>query len=138
MTQKREFVDNVSGGKFQTPPAQLSNIHFPTKDCIAANANASNAKMESTKELNFDLNDVYDDSEECMEPLERSDAPICVENGSAGYPIWIHQDSDKSSPPQTSGNSGSLSTQSPSSSSGEAQVLLPIICICLLVVTSNN
>ncbi|XP_063937983.1 squamosa promoter-binding-like protein 1 isoform X2 [Daucus carota subsp. sativus] len=122
MTQKREFVDNVSGGKFQTPPAQLSNIHFPTKDCIAANANASNAKMESTKELNFDLNDVYDDSEECMEPLERSDAPICVENGSAGYPIWIHQDSDKSSPPQTSGNSGSLSTQSPSSSSGEAQV----------------
>lgn len=122
MTQKREFMDIVSGEKFQTPPAQLSNIHITTRDCIAVNANASDTRMENIKEFNIDLNNVYDDSEECMEPSERCDAPICVRNGSAGYPIWIHQDSDKSSPPQTSANSGSLSTQSPSSSSGEAQI----------------
>lgn len=128
MAQKREFMDIVSGEKFRTPPAQLSNIHIPTRDCIAVNANASNTGMEKIKEFNIDLNDVYDDSEECMEPLEICDAPICVRNVSASYPVWIHQDSDKSSPPQTSANSGSLSTQSPSSSSGEAQVLLLIVC----------
>lgn len=115
-------MDIVSGEKFQTFPAQLSNSRIPAKDCIAVNANASITRMERIKEFNIDLNNVYDDPEECMDPLERSDAPICVRNGSAGYPIWIQQDSDKSSPPQTSGNSGSLSTQSPSSSSGEAQV----------------
>lgn len=128
MAQKRELMDIVSGEKFQTSPAQLSNIHIPTKDCIAVNANASNTRMERIKEFNIDLNNVYDDTEECMEPLERCDAPIYVRNGSAGYPIWIHQESNKSSPPQTSANSGSLSTQSPSSSSGEAQVLLLIVC----------
>lgn len=121
-------MDIVSGEKFQTPPAQLSSIHISSKDCIAVNANASNTRMERIKEFNIDLNDVYDDSEECMEPSERRHPPVCIRNGSAGYPIWIHQDSDKSSPPQTSANSGSLSTQSPSSSSGEAQVLLLIFC----------
>lgn len=128
MTQKREFMDIVSGEKFQTSPAQLSNIHISTKDCIAVNANAPNTGMGRIKEFDIDLNDVYDDSEECMEPSERCHPPVCVRNGSAGYPIWIHQDSDKSSPPQTSANSGSLSTQSPASSSGEAQVLLLIFC----------
>ncbi|KAL8100492.1 squamosa promoter-binding-like protein 1 isoform X2 [Apium graveolens] len=115
-------LQDAVASRGQTPPAQLSNIPISGKDCIAGNANASNTRMERIKEFNIDLNDVYDDSEECMEPSERCHPPVCVRNECAGYPIWIHQDSDKSSPPQTSANSGSLSTQSPSSSSGEAKV----------------
>lgn len=63
--------------------------------------------------LEIDLNSPYDDSHDDLENL-----------GSCHVPInpGIHRDSHKSSPPQTSGNSDSTFTQSPSSSSGESQV----------------
>ncbi|KAL6193544.1 hypothetical protein ACLB2K_034628 [Fragaria x ananassa] len=62
--------------------------------------------------LEIDLNSPYDDSHDDLENL-----------GSCHVPInpGIHHDSHKSSPPQTSGNSDSTFTQSPSSSSGESQ-----------------
>ncbi|XP_071692076.1 squamosa promoter-binding-like protein 1 isoform X2 [Rutidosis leptorrhynchoides] len=59
---------------------------------------------------NIDLNIVYDDSQDCNEPNENID----------NVPLWLRHP-HKSSPPQTSGDSGSTPTQSPSSSSGEAQ-----------------
>lgn len=71
---------------------------------------------------NFDLNDVYVDSDDGMDEIERSTVPQGLGAVSIGCPSWVQQDSHQSSPPQTSGNSDSASAQSPSSSSGEAQV----------------
>lgn len=68
---------------------------------------------------NFDLNDVYVDSDDGIDDIERSTVPQGLGTVSIGCPSWVQQES---SPPQTSGNSDSASAQSPSSSSGEAQV----------------
>ncbi|KAK4418001.1 Squamosa promoter-binding-like protein 1 [Sesamum alatum] len=67
---------------------------------------------------NFDLNDIYVDSDDGMDDTERSTIPQGL---GIGCPSWAQQESHQSSPPQTSGNSDSASAQSPSSSSGEAQ-----------------
>ncbi|CAI9119054.1 OLC1v1020717C1 [Oldenlandia corymbosa var. corymbosa] len=76
------------------------------------------ATVVKAKMNNIDLNNVYDDSEDCMESAQGSDGPIIFGKTS---PSWMYQDPNKYSPPQASGNSGSTSTLSPSSSSGEAQ-----------------
>lgn len=73
-----------------------------------------------TKMNNFDLNDIYVDSDDGTEDLERLPVSTNLATSSVDYP-WTQQDSHQSSPPQTSGNSDSASAQSPSSSSGEAQ-----------------
>ncbi|KAJ4849884.1 hypothetical protein Tsubulata_034686 [Turnera subulata] len=70
---------------------------------------------------NFDLNDIYIDSDDGTEDVERSPLPANLGTSSIDCPSWIQQDSHQSSPPQTSGNSDSASAQSPSSSSGDAQ-----------------
>ncbi|KAM5568552.1 hypothetical protein ABKV19_016219 [Rosa sericea] len=69
----------------------------------------------------IDLNNTYDDSQEYLENLGNSHVPVNPGTESHGGPFWIQRDSQKSSPPQTSGNSDSTATRSPSSSSGEAQ-----------------
>ncbi|XP_057753182.1 squamosa promoter-binding-like protein 1 [Arachis stenosperma] len=69
---------------------------------------------------NIDLNNVYDDTQDCAENPKKSSAPV-GEVRSLDHPLWLQCNSLKSSPPQTSINSDSTSTQSPSSSSGEAQ-----------------
>ena len=70
------------------------------------------APTKSATPLEIDLNSPYDDSQDDLENLESSQ--VTLNPG-------IHQDSHKSSPPQTSGNSDSTFTQSPSSSSGKSQ-----------------
>ncbi|KAG6410008.1 hypothetical protein SASPL_128054 [Salvia splendens] len=70
---------------------------------------------------NFDLNDIYVDSDDGTDDMERSTAPQGLGVVTVGCPSWVQQESHQSSPPQTSGNSDSASAQSPSSSSGEAQ-----------------
>ncbi|XP_051141940.1 squamosa promoter-binding-like protein 1 [Andrographis paniculata] len=69
----------------------------------------------------FDLNDVYVDSDDGTDEMERSAIPQGSGAVSVGCPSWVQQVSRQSSPRQTSGNSDSPSAQSPSSSSGEAQ-----------------
>ncbi|XP_037496239.1 squamosa promoter-binding-like protein 1 [Jatropha curcas] len=70
---------------------------------------------------NFDLNDIYIDSDDGAEDIERSPVPTNMGTSSLDCPSWVQQDSHQSSPPQTSGNSDSASAQSPSSSNGDAQ-----------------
>ncbi|XP_027353530.1 squamosa promoter-binding-like protein 1 isoform X2 [Abrus precatorius] len=86
-----------------------------------AYSEARDSTAGQTKMNNFDLNDIYVDSDDGIEDIER--LPVSGNLGttsSLDYP-WMQQDSHQSSPPQTSGNSDSASAQSPSSSSGEAQ-----------------
>ncbi|KAL8216285.1 hypothetical protein R6Q57_023122 [Mikania cordata] len=90
-------------GTLQTPtPGQIT---FPLN-------NKAPGEDGKTKLNNIDLNMVYDDSQDCgFENPENTD----------NLPLWLRHQPQKSSPPHTSGNSGSTATQSPSSSSGEAQ-----------------
>lgn len=110
MTQKREIIDVAHDGNLQT---QQSSALIPIQGGTPAKANDLHTSVGRMKLLNIDLNNVYDDSENCMENLEDFDDPVNVAS---------HQGSHKASPPQTSGNSGSTSTQSPSSSSEEVSI----------------
>ncbi|MCI03723.1 squamosa promoter-binding-like protein 12-like, partial [Trifolium medium] len=101
------------------------------KPSISNSPPASSEARDSSAQIkmnNFDLNDIYIDSDDGTEDLERLPVSTNLGTSSVDYP-WAQQDSHQSSPPQTSGNSDSASAQSPSSSSGEAQVcLLMLFC----------
>ncbi|KAK1407780.1 hypothetical protein QVD17_39407 [Tagetes erecta] len=93
----------IHKGALQSPAP--SQITFPSN-------NKAPNEGGKTKLYNIDLNMVYDDSQDCsFENPENTD----------NLPLWLRHHPHKSSPTQTSGNSGSTATQSPSSSSGEAQ-----------------
>lgn len=96
------------------------------KPSVSNSPPAYSEARDSTAQIkmnNFDLNDIYIDSDDGMEDLGRLPVSTNLGTSSLDYP-WTQQDSHQSSPPQTSGNSDSASAQSPSSSSGEAQVCL--------------
>ncbi|ESR57835.1 Squamosa promoter-binding-like protein 12 [Citrus sinensis] len=92
-------------------PQQVSLPHD------ARGAEDQDGNVAQIKMNNFDLNDVYIDSDDGTEDVERSPVPANLGTSSIDCPSWVRQDSQQSSPPQTSGNSDSASAQSPSSSS---------------------
>lgn len=96
-------------------PQQAVHSHG-TRAVEAQRSNGGQMKMN-----NFDLNDVYIDSDDGTDDTERSPVPLNLASSSLDCPSWVQQDSHQSSPPQTSGNSDSASAQSPSSSTGDAQ-----------------
>jgi hypothetical protein len=102
-------VDDARGGDIQNTSSKPSISNSPPAYSEVRDSTAGQIKMN-----NFNLNDIYIDSDDGTEDVERS--PIPVNMGTSSL------DSHQSSPPQTSGNSDSASAQSPSSSSGEAQV----------------
>ncbi|KAL6952972.1 hypothetical protein U1Q18_041380 [Sarracenia purpurea var. burkii] len=114
---KRTFTDNTHRGPLQTSSA----IPCPVRDSIPAKASVPENGVGRKKLSDIDLNNVYDDSQENGEHLESYRAPVNLGIGSLDCALLGRQDFQKSSPPQTSRNSGSTSTMSPSSSSGEAQ-----------------
>ncbi|CAH1454521.1 unnamed protein product [Lactuca virosa] len=73
---------------------------------VEANNGGMEGRVGKMKLNNIDLNMVYDESQDGMETAENID----------NVPLWL-----RGHPPQTSGNSASTATQSPSSSSGEPQ-----------------
>ncbi|OIT02312.1 PREDICTED: squamosa promoter-binding-like protein 1 [Nicotiana attenuata] len=113
MPQKRLDAHDVRLEDARTASSQSPGILFPP---IQSNSQAYAQGRGSTtgrsKLIDFDLNDVYVDSDDNIEDIDRS--PVQC-------PSWLQQDSHQSSPPQTSGNSDSASAQSPSSSSGDTQ-----------------
>jgi hypothetical protein len=95
-------IEVTGDGRDRIPPASQPNVVF--------NSNVVERRVNLN---NIDLNSVYDDSQDCLE--DYNGTPVNKEP--IGCPLWVN----KSSPPQTSGNTGSTSTQSPSSSTEEAQ-----------------
>eukprot|EP00262_Sarcandra_glabra_P004572 TRINITY_DN15665_c3_g2_i2.p1 TRINITY_DN15665_c3_g2~~TRINITY_DN15665_c3_g2_i2.p1 ORF type:complete len:950 (-),score=169.80 TRINITY_DN15665_c3_g2_i2:156-3005(-) len=77
--------------------------------------------VERIKVNNFDLNNIYNDSQDCVAGPERAPAAANLVTGSVDCPSCVLHDSHQTSPPQTSGNSDSASPQSASSSNGDAQ-----------------
>ncbi|KAK3148865.1 hypothetical protein QOZ80_3AG0209700 [Eleusine coracana subsp. coracana] len=80
----------------------------------------ANLEPRACKVKDFDLNDTCDDMEGFENGQEDSPTPAFKAADSPNCPSWMQQDSTQS-PPQTSGNSDSTSTQSLSSSNGDAQ-----------------
>ncbi|KAK6160936.1 hypothetical protein DH2020_004317 [Rehmannia glutinosa] len=113
LTQKGVLTHNASTSQ--------SALLFPTNASSSIKEHGSDTTVGRTKLNNIDLNYVYDGSQDCMEELPNTFAPEHLGNMSSAGPLWLYKDFQKSSPPQNSGNSGSTSTQSPSTSSGEAQ-----------------
>ncbi|KAJ1425611.1 Ankyrin repeat [Sesbania bispinosa] len=101
-------------------PHLMSSIKPSISNSPPSYSDARDSAARQIKMNNFDLNDVYIDSDDGMEDLERLPVSSNLVTSSLDYP-WTQQDSHQSSPPQTSGNSDSGSAHSPSSSSGEAQ-----------------
>ncbi|XP_057958991.1 squamosa promoter-binding-like protein 1 isoform X2 [Malania oleifera] len=114
LVEKRVSTDYAQDG---TPSASQSKI----LDSIASKAKAQERSGGRIELNSIDLNNVYDDSHDSIENLERSHVPANPGIGSCGYPLLVQNDSHKSSPPQISGNSDSASGQSLSSSCGEVQ-----------------
>ncbi|RDX63790.1 Squamosa promoter-binding-like protein 1, partial [Mucuna pruriens] len=98
----------------------VSSIKPSISNSPPAYSEARDSTAGQIKMNNFDLNDIYIDSDDGLEDLERLPVSTNIVTSSLDYQ-WTQQDSHQSSPPQTSGNSDSASAQSPSSSSGEAQ-----------------
>ncbi|CAK7326240.1 unnamed protein product [Dovyalis caffra] len=121
LVQKRILDNDVQGGKLQARSGSQSISLFPSGNNLPAKTNEREATVGRIKLNNFDLNNAYDDSQDYVENLERSHAPVNTGTGPFNCPLWVQSDSHKTSPPHMSGNSDSTSSQSPSSSSGEAQ-----------------
>ncbi|XP_057468455.1 LOW QUALITY PROTEIN: squamosa promoter-binding-like protein 1 [Actinidia eriantha] len=116
-TEMRTSTVNACGGNLQTPP---------TNPCTAKGSNPATASRPGAavgrmKLNDIDLNNIYDDTQDCAENMDNCGAPLNLGTGSLDHTTQGTSRLSKSSPPQTSGNSGSTSSQSPSTSSGEAQ-----------------
>lgn len=118
VAQQGVHEPDASGGNIQATCSLKPDIlNNPPAYLEGRDTTAGQIKM-----INFDLNDIYIDSDDGIENPERSPAPTNVGVSPLDCLSWVQQESHQSSPPQTSGNSDSASPQSPSSSSGEAQV----------------
>ncbi|CAL5425840.1 unnamed protein product [Camellia sinensis] len=119
--QRGFCVKDARDQDVQTAHFENPTTLFSIKDSPPAYSEARDSSAGRSRLNNFDLNDVYVDSDECTEDLERSPVALDLRTASLECPSWVQQDSHQSSPPQTSGNSDSASAQSPSSFSGESQ-----------------
>lgn len=132
MAQQPGIVrENAQDATLQTSFTSQSKNIIPISDTASVKASShETTTIEKVNLNNIDLNHVYCDSQECIETPERDHVSVNPSVGSLNCPLWMKQDSHKSSPPQTSGNSGSTSSQSLSSSSEEAQVQNCYSCCC--------
>ncbi|CAA0829446.1 Squamosa promoter-binding-like protein 1 [Striga hermonthica] len=110
-------LSTPTGTVVSIPASDSKQKGLPTDVSISLSASVGRTKLN-----NIDLNDTYDDSQDCTEELTNGYAPEKVVNMPCTGPLWLYMDSQKSSPPQISRNSGSTFSQSPSTSSGETQV----------------
>lgn len=120
VTKKRMDTSDVERGISQNPCASRPNSLCCRKESLPINTNAS-ATTSAPLKLNIDLNNIYDDSQGGIQKLQNSGAFANPGAASSSCPLWISHEPHKSSSTRTSWNSGSTSSLSPSSSSGEAQ-----------------
>ncbi|KAJ6891539.1 squamosa promoter-binding-like protein 1 isoform X1 [Populus alba x Populus x berolinensis] len=120
LVQKRILDNDIQGG-LQAHSGPQSIPLFLSRNKLPAKPNEPEATVGRIKLNNFDLNNVYDNSQDYVENLDRSHAPVSTGMGSFNCPLWVRSDSHKTNLPHMSGYSDSAPSQSPSSSSGEAQ-----------------
>lgn len=118
LTQKRTLTDKTAG-LVQNASTSQSPLVFRTNTSNSVQENMNT--IGRTKLNNIDLNNEYDDSQDCLEDNPDTYARENLGDMSPAGPLWLHKDSQQSSPPHNSGTSGSTSSQSPSTSSGDTQ-----------------
>ncbi|KAK4405421.1 Squamosa promoter-binding-like protein 1 [Sesamum angolense] len=138
LTQKRMLTDKALGEVTYSESTSQYALQFPANASDSIKENTSDTTIGRTKLNNFDLNYVYDGPQDCMDNLPDASASEYLGNMSPAGPLWLYKDSQQSSPPQNRGNSGSTSSHSPSTSSGEAQVRTPFPCSDLLTFLGQN
>ncbi|XP_068332668.1 squamosa promoter-binding-like protein 1 isoform X1 [Pyrus communis] len=109
-------VDADHGG-LQVVSGLNATKPFPSRASVPSTSVAPETTTGRMQLTGIDLNNTYDDSQDHLDNLGNSHAPVNSGTVAHGFPLWMRQDSQKSSPPQTSGTSCSTS----SSSSGDAQ-----------------
>ncbi|XWS08429.1 hypothetical protein CRYUN_Cryun40dG0001800 [Craigia yunnanensis] len=114
---QRRANNDVQDGILSGSP---SKIPIPSGASFPFRANEPEVIVGRIRMNNIDLNNVYDDSQDYVDNIERSPVLKNPVNGSL-YSSVGESESHKLSPPQRSGNSDSTSSQSPSTSSGEAR-----------------
>ncbi|CAN6286297.1 unnamed protein product [Urochloa humidicola] len=107
---KSPFVNGTHCGQ-----ASTSAVPVQSKGTMVVAPEPTSCKLKD-----FDLNDTCNDMEGFEDGQEGSPPPAFKTADSPNCASWMQQDSTQS-PPQTSGNSDSTSTQSLSSSNGDAQ-----------------
>ncbi|KAF2304804.1 hypothetical protein GH714_038012 [Hevea brasiliensis] len=117
MLQRVGCAHGANGANMQTSSSVKPSIPNNYPAC----SEVRDSTLGLVKMNNFDLNDIYIDSDDGAEDVERLPVPTNMGTSSLDCPSWVQEVSHQSSPPQTSGNSDSASAQSPSSSSGDAQ-----------------
>ncbi|XP_024023478.1 squamosa promoter-binding-like protein 12 isoform X2 [Morus notabilis] len=90
-------------------------------DSLKAKSISPDKIVGRVKFNDIDLNNIYDDSQDHVENPGSSQLLVTSETMTPENPMCIQKGSHKPSPSQPSQNSDSATTQSPSSSSGEAQ-----------------
>lgn len=124
----------------QAPQQDLKQApQLPLQELYANGTSTGNRSEKQARVNDFDLNDIYIDSDDGTDLERSSPPPTNPATSSPDYPSWIHQ----TSPPQTTRNSDSASDQSPSSSSEDAQVYMNLLphhpllsgTICSLILT---
>ncbi|XP_027362021.1 squamosa promoter-binding-like protein 1 isoform X2 [Abrus precatorius] len=121
MAQKCIASGSGGVGRLKSPPGPQSSNLLLSRDSLPPHSVAAETTVGRIGLSNIDLNNVYDDVQDYAEYPMNSRPPVPLGIESLDNPLQVQCDSLKSSPPQTSRNSDSTSTQSPSSSSGEAQ-----------------
>ncbi|XP_062214075.1 squamosa promoter-binding-like protein 6 isoform X2 [Phragmites australis] len=111
-------ADGLSNPK--VPFVNGSQCGQASSSVMPAQSKATLVATPACKLKDFDLNDTCNDMEGFEDGQEGSPTPAFKAADSPNCPSWMQQDSTQS-PPQTSGNSDSTSTQSLSSSNGDAQ-----------------
>lgn len=132
MSERRTFADDAQAGNLHNLSCTQPSVRFPTGNGVLALENMQGNMHGRIKLNNFDLNNVYNDSQDGIENLERSYAPVDPGTSPPDCTLLVQQDSYKSSPPQTSANSDSTSARSLSTSSGEAQVYFVVFSYLFL------
>ncbi|KAL8026008.1 hypothetical protein ABFX02_14G000700 [Erythranthe guttata] len=121
-TQQSTLTDNAQGGFTHNASAPQKNpLLFPKESSNLTKENASDTAVGRVKLNNFDLNNVYDASQDCMEDLHDNLAPEKVGNASTAVPLGLCRDSQRFSRAHNRENLVSSPSQSPSSTSGKIQ-----------------
>ncbi|XP_019414799.1 PREDICTED: squamosa promoter-binding-like protein 1 [Lupinus angustifolius] len=121
MSHKCISLGNGGIGSSKPPSGPQSASAIRSRDSVPPQSVAAETTVRKNGLNNIDLNNVYDDLQDNIENPWNSCPPAPSGIGSLDHPLCVQRDSLRSSPPQTSRNSDSTSTQSPSCSSGEAQ-----------------
>ncbi|KAE9604599.1 hypothetical protein Lal_00010826 [Lupinus albus] len=114
-------LGNGGIGSSKPPSGPQSSSAIWSRDIVPPQWVAAETTICKNGLNNIDLNSVYDDLQDNIDNPSNSCPPVPSGIGCLDHPACVQHDSLRSSPPQTSRNSDSTSTQSPSCSSGEAQ-----------------